>query len=597
MAQKEASLLIKIKEAGADVLKKIEENFKVIKQAALGAFAAISLVIYKSISEYKEAESAQNELTQAMINAGVYSKELAGEYKAQAEALQKLTTYSDSQITAAQAVLQAQIGELKITPQLTKAVLDLAAAKKMDLVSAADLVGKSIGSATNALAKQGVVLDETASKTEKLSQVVSAINTKWGGQAEAAAKGLGALEQMQNIVNSLYEGIGKRLAPVIEVLVGWFKEFAGTSKELQTNISGFISVLQVAANTATILYTAFEVLGKVLGTNVAAAINATIQLLQGDMKGALTTLKDAVVQSAEITINSTTKMYERLGQLNTAFNQQVATDEAQETERLKQTLAAREAQRLLAVKNEAEKVRQQQLLDQQLEYDMIGANEEQALIRLAEYYEKQAALATSAAEKKTLILMGAVARDRAMQVKAAQQQIALDQTTAQARVNVAQGLSNLITAVAGQQNRFAFALAKSTAIAQAVVATNLAAAQALAVPPAPNFALAGLAKTAGALNVAAIAATAVQGLATGGVVPAQPGGKIVRLGEGGQDEAVIPLDRFGEFGGGQGGGLTFNVYGGMLGDEASAYQFMKAIDLHYTKLRQNNDSQAFDRIS
>jgi hypothetical protein len=39
-------------------------------------------------------------------------------------------------------------------------------------------------------------------------------------------------------------------------------------------------------------------------------------------------------------------------------------------------------------------------------------------------------------------------------------------------------------------------------------------------------------------------------LADGGIVKASPGGTLALIGEGGQDEAVIPLDRMGSMGGG-----------------------------------------------
>jgi phage-related protein len=47
-------------------------------------------------------------------------------------------------------------------------------------------------------------------------------------------------------------------------------------------------------------------------------------------------------------------------------------------------------------------------------------------------------------------------------------------------------------------------------------------------------------------------------LANGGIVKASPGGTLALIGEGGQDEAVIPLNRMGSMG----GGVTINVNGG-----------------------------------
>jgi hypothetical protein len=38
-------------------------------------------------------------------------------------------------------------------------------------------------------------------------------------------------------------------------------------------------------------------------------------------------------------------------------------------------------------------------------------------------------------------------------------------------------------------------------------------------------------------------------LAKGGIVPATPGGRLALIGEGGEDEAVIPLSKLGQMGG------------------------------------------------
>jgi hypothetical protein len=48
-------------------------------------------------------------------------------------------------------------------------------------------------------------------------------------------------------------------------------------------------------------------------------------------------------------------------------------------------------------------------------------------------------------------------------------------------------------------------------------------------------------------------------LADGGIIKASPGGTLALIGEGGRDEAVIPLDRMGGMGGNN---VTINVNGG-----------------------------------
>ena len=164
-------------------------------------------------------------------------------------------------------------------------------------------------------------------------------------------------------------------------------------------------------------------------------------------------------------------------------------------------------------------------------------------------HEEALALVDEAATKKKAGELKQRQKDRKSdfdkQKKLDDQRLKLDQLTAQAQVNIASATANLIVAVAGRGNKLAFLISKGAAIAQAVVATNLASVQALAVPPSPNFALAGLAKTAGAINIAAIAATAIQGFAQGGEVGGRSGGDVnpALLARG---EIVAPAQNFDE---------------------------------------------------
>lgn len=58
-------------------------------------------------------------------------------------------------------------------------------------------------------------------------------------------------------------------------------------------------------------------------------------------------------------------------------------------------------------------------------------------------------------------------------------------------------------------------------------------------------------------------------LAEGGIVMPRPGGTLATIGEAGQAEAVIPLDRLGSLSGGRGGNITVNVTAGMGTDGAA----------------------------
>jgi hypothetical protein len=65
------------------------------------------------------------------------------------------------------------------------------------------------------------------------------------------------------------------------------------------------------------------------------------------------------------------------------------------------------------------------------------------------------------------------------------------------------------------------------------------------------------------VQIPKIAKIAIPRLAEGGIVMPRPGGVLANIGEGGQAEAVIPLDRLGDFTGKGGNTYNINVSGGM----------------------------------
>jgi len=195
--------------------KSLEDSLKSVGVQAGVAFAGFTGLIYKSIQAYGEQEKAVNTLNQALKTQGIFSEQLSKQYQEQASELQSLTTYGDEAIVAAQAQLQAYTKNKQVTKELTKATLDFAQAQGVDLQTAASLVGKSIGTGTNALARYGVAINTSATASEKLEQVVGALNRRFGGQAEAATQGLGSLIQLKNVFGDVFEEIGKRLAPTV----------------------------------------------------------------------------------------------------------------------------------------------------------------------------------------------------------------------------------------------------------------------------------------------------------------------------------------------------------------------------------------------
>lgn len=168
--------------------------------AALGKFISLS-------NKQEEAEiklkTALGHTSQALLD--------------QASALQKVTTFGDEEIIQAQALIGAFTRDEASIQRATKATLDLAAAKGMDLATAADLVSKTLGSSTNALSRYGIEVTGSVGSTERLNSLVEGLTQAFGGQAAAlAATNSGGLKQFRNALGD----VGEKLGDLIKAILG-----------------------------------------------------------------------------------------------------------------------------------------------------------------------------------------------------------------------------------------------------------------------------------------------------------------------------------------------------------------------------------------
>jgi hypothetical protein len=197
----------------------LESSLSQISKISAIAFAGLTGEILLSTKAFGESQAASNKLTQALQNQGIYSADLTEEYKKRAAALQELTGIDDDSIVAAQASLQAMIGQAKITDELTQSIVDLSAAKGIDLDTTAELIGKGIQGQTGSLQKLGIVIDEHLDKEERTARIIELVTQKFGGQAAAANQGLGAIRGLKSAFGDFQEEIGSRFAPLIEAAI------------------------------------------------------------------------------------------------------------------------------------------------------------------------------------------------------------------------------------------------------------------------------------------------------------------------------------------------------------------------------------------
>lgn len=169
--------------------------------------------LMQATEAFREQERAVLSLNNTLANAGVYSDAYSKHIQALASEIQSYSNFGDEAIIKAQALGQSFIGQTKITDDLTKATVDFAAATGMELEQAFTLVGKSIGSPTNALARYGVELKKGMTDQEKMIAITTQLGNRYEGQAKQMAN---ASAQLKNAMGDLAEEIGGVFNPLVQ---------------------------------------------------------------------------------------------------------------------------------------------------------------------------------------------------------------------------------------------------------------------------------------------------------------------------------------------------------------------------------------------
>lgn len=236
-----------------------EKGFKSLSKNAGLAFAGFTASSLGFVNAAREQEEAINQMNQALKNSGNFSESASRDLQKYASSLQEVSLFGDETIIKAQAMIASFGFQGDTLKGLTKATLDLAQAQGIDLVTAAGLVARSAGSSTNALARQGIEINGLAGSTLRATSVIDGINKRFGGQAQAATQGLGAIKQLQNSLSDLGEDIGLALAPTVIKFTENLRDLVNVAKQhpevakmgaafliVGTGVTGLLTVIGLA---------------------------------------------------------------------------------------------------------------------------------------------------------------------------------------------------------------------------------------------------------------------------------------------------------------------------------------------------------------
>lgn len=187
----------------------VMDHWKVVALAAAAVSAAIAKAFWDVTEAAAKAEDAERDLIAAMQTRGEYTPQALKDLKDYATAMQQLTKYEDDAIVAIEANLKGYGMTTQEVKDATKATLDLATAKKMDLWAASELIGKAFIGETQTLTRYGLTIQDNISDGEKFAAVLALINERFGGRAQADADTYhGKLVQLKNTYNNLKEAMG-----------------------------------------------------------------------------------------------------------------------------------------------------------------------------------------------------------------------------------------------------------------------------------------------------------------------------------------------------------------------------------------------------
>jgi hypothetical protein len=583
-------------------LGKIAGNLKSQWMSTTVIIGSAAAAFYKFAKAGMESEEAELRLAAAMKNSNVYSVERLEHLTTYASELQKVTTYEDEEIMSVQK-LYTQYGlQGQALDDLTKATLDFASAKGMDLASAADLVGKAINGSTDSVRGLTVNLKDMTSKSEKANAIAKEMTQIFGGDAAAAADtAAGRFEQAQIALGDLAETIGSAALPAIKIIsevvkgaAEWFDGLSMSNKNLiiaagavgiaiavLTKIVMVFGVTLSAAIWPVTLIVAAIVAAIVIVKNwetvvwalrvaweaVKFGFDVVVQSLKVGMAAINVAMSKAIEFIATPFVNAINIVIEGLNKLpgvhlekmNNIFIQQSEHDQLM----LEQELAKLAALEMADVEHKTKK-EEQETAHQDKMNGLIKSGEDKR-----------------AGEIKKNIMDIALAKDKAMKEQL-QKEIDYKKLSSQIDLELVnlyvqnRGLNvksaadtwSFIMNGLDKDSKAQFKIWKGMAIANAAVATYQAAINAYNamagipyVGPVLGAAAAAVAAGFGVLQINKIKNTQFQGAEEGALIRGAPGnaGRLIRAGENGKDEAIIPLEDSGVMDR-LGGGTTVNIY-------------------------------------
>lgn len=557
--------------------------------ASLVALKSVISFFVESVQLANENARAVNTLAAAYQAVGYTASGAMKQAQEFATKMQNLTGIADEAFLNAQRLL-ANFGVVGTKAQeAIQAAYALSIGKSMDFASAMDLVAKAAAGQTSALTRYGIAIGDNVKEGEKFDAVLAQINERFGATAQAAMGDTitktNALKQAWgDFKEQVGAGLNEGLAPVLDWLTKgvalinkWFNAMGVLfSRAFDHIFTGFQAIKTGLIALGEAALKSLEPTVKIL--SYLPKVGDKIKNAYGDAVKSLSDMRSNAVEQTKVMWNMRTPLSDIWKKEKDITEQQKEALKLNEQEvnakrgivkvTEEQAQAAKKAReeeqkRVNAVLNNAGVGPRQttsgwdtssyqnkpkmdmgsMLAGTDLnETDEFLKNIEEQKYGLEDLYKRKLELLQQGNLDEQTYAEAKLELDRQYSTKTAE----LEAQVAKKRQTTMASTLNNLASLQNSSNKKMAAVGKAAAIAQATIDTYKAANSAYSamagipvVGPALAVAAAAAAIAAGLNNVAQISGIK---LAEGGLVKAVTGGVNAVVGEGGSDEAVLPLD-------------------------------------------------------
>ncbi len=207
-------VMLKVREQGLETFDRATSALKGMFAAYISIAGAQRFISF-SIDAAKAAddeEKSNRKLINALKERNIYTEQSFAFYKDFAEKQMMVVGKSHEEIEGVQTLL-VQYGIYgPLVNKTTKAIMDLAAAKGMDLNAATAIVLRGLENENGTLGKLGLTVNGTAGSVERLSSIYEVLMGNFKGSAEAGAS---ELDKIQLRWDELKEDFGKKVLPIV----------------------------------------------------------------------------------------------------------------------------------------------------------------------------------------------------------------------------------------------------------------------------------------------------------------------------------------------------------------------------------------------